>query len=917
MEGDLERIDMTKKSTKIYFAHLFNDTFVISTKWKGMGYKFHRAVALSALNPDGSPATSVNVVPSVVYTNMFEIVTSTITYMFRCGDKSEMDRWVAALRDQIQKQQAMQVEREKNLITKQNSAEFVIPQNNQAAELGSMCELLSSEGVKFLDTHAVAAVKYLDAEYVDSAIFLSFKNVVIDPLAAASRGVTLAVGALTDEENKDIARSSIMQEKGTYLNAITKASLKSQQQAITSALVDDADALLCIRTVQLISSSMREFLMSLEKTMSDVQWKSDKFRISDFFLSQGTKIFFTAFITYSKGMLAMIRLLCNSKIFSSFRKEAEAILRPHRIESILRNILLFPYKCQNFLTTIAKSMTPVMLATDKVGEAVAFVDDIILQVEAEIALKKNYEKLLEIKSGFLSEFIPDPVLKGLVTTSRTFIAEDELLKVCRKKNKPFRFWLFDDYLVYGSSAVGGYKWHHALDLSKSAVKISEDNLTNDTYTFEFTTPDKSFMLIAPSTRVLHKWVDHIEKAAAARKAVLGIATTEVVTAPVWIQDSASSGCCVCQVEFKGFFNRKHHCRECGGVVCGEHSSKKKFLPNIHATKKQRVCDNCFAGKRDNVSAKKNVTDEKETIISEHVSPVAKGGLGPPPIPSKPMPVPSVGRGPPPIPSKGGNKVPPPVPKFPPSASSSLQQVLPTSTPPPIPSFPPAPPVPISDDVVTNPFNTSPSNQQPPNQQQKAVKPPSSPSISTLKPAPPPPKLSPSNDSSTAHPVPTPAPTSTPSTVSGLSSKQNALSQSAPPPSPQRSVPAPPPPSKISSVTLPPPPPPLSQKRISSPPPPPPRQVVQPPPPLLASVDVVGAQPERKSSIMSMSLLQSIQTGGASLKRVTVEERTVKKPESGGGLLGMLATAMSERRTVIIESDDDDDDDSGWSSDDSN
>mmetsp|Transcript_1135 Transcript_1135/g.2311 ORF Transcript_1135/g.2311 Transcript_1135/m.2311 type:complete len:110 (-) Transcript_1135:1646-1975(-) len=75
--------------------------------------------------------------------------------------------------------------------------------------------------------------------------------------------------------------------------------------------------------------------------------------------------------------------------------------------------------------------------------------------------------------------------------------------------------------------------------------------------------------------------------------------------------------------------------------------------------------------------------------------------------------------------------------------------------------------------------------------------------------------------------------------------------------------------------------------------------------------------QKKTSALSMSLLQSIQTGGSNLKRVTVEERSAKKPESGGGLLGMLATAMSERRTVIIESDDDDDEDSGWSSDDSN
>ena len=561
MEGDLERIDHKKKTTKIYFAHLFNDTLVISTNWR-MGYKFHRAVNLSALDSDGNPCTIVKEVASVVYSNMFEVSTPSISYTFCCGDKSDMTTWITALNDQIQKQLVIQKERERIMkLSKQASAEFVMPSNNQETELGSMCESLNNVDISSLDSHAVKVVQFLDAEFVDCAILKSFQNVVISPLAAASRGAALVVGALTEEQNDDISRRSMMQEKGTYMNAITKASVKSQAQATTAALVDDADALLCIRTVEFIATTMYDFLTSFERAMKEGKWVSDKIGLRNFFLSQGTKIFFTSFITYSSGMLAMIRLLCNSKIFATFRKEAEDNIRPHRIESILRNTLLFPYKCQNFLTEMSKTMSKKMLDNDKVGEALNFVDDIIVQIEKEIALKKNYEKLLEIKSGFLTEFMPDPVLKGLVTTSRTFIVEDELQKVCRKKNKPFRFWLFNDYLIYGSSAVGGYRWHHALDLSQSSVKISEDKQSTDTYTFAFTSPDKSFMLIAPSTNTLHKWVDHIDNACQHRRAELGIvSTTDVVAAPVWIQDAASSGCCVCQVEFKGFFNRKHHCR---------------------------------------------------------------------------------------------------------------------------------------------------------------------------------------------------------------------------------------------------------------------------------------------------------------------------------------------------------------------
>lgn len=41
------------------------------------------------------------------------------------------------------------------------------------------------------------------------------------------------------------------------------------------------------------------------------------------------------------------------------------------------------------------------------------------------------------------------------------------------------------------------------------------------------------------------------------------------------------------------FKRRHHCRKCGALVCGDHSNKKEVLPHIHKTEKQRVCDNCF------------------------------------------------------------------------------------------------------------------------------------------------------------------------------------------------------------------------------------------------------------------------------------------------------------------------------------
>lgn len=68
----------------------------------------------------------------------------------------------------------------------------------------------------------------------------------------------------------------------------------------------------------------------------------------------------------------------------------------------------------------------------------------------------------------------------------------------------------------------------------------------------------------------------------------------------------SDACMICSTAFS-LMNRKHHCRNCGGVYCGEHSSKFVELPDLGITEKVRVCDNCY----DEVKAKKKSHKKKK------------------------------------------------------------------------------------------------------------------------------------------------------------------------------------------------------------------------------------------------------------------------------------------------------------------
>jgi hypothetical protein len=61
----------------------------------------------------------------------------------------------------------------------------------------------------------------------------------------------------------------------------------------------------------------------------------------------------------------------------------------------------------------------------------------------------------------------------------------------------------------------------------------------------------------------------------------------------WIEDDFPK-CMICQESFS-FLNRRHHCRNCGGIFCKTHSDNMKEFKNQLGT--HRVCDFCLNFKR--------------------------------------------------------------------------------------------------------------------------------------------------------------------------------------------------------------------------------------------------------------------------------------------------------------------------------
>lgn len=64
------------------------------------------------------------------------------------------------------------------------------------------------------------------------------------------------------------------------------------------------------------------------------------------------------------------------------------------------------------------------------------------------------------------------------------------------------------------------------------------------------------------------------------------------TSPAWIPDDDAHKCSLCDNSFN-LLNRRHHCRGCGNVVCGNCSRHTARLPQYGLqSKEERICDVC-------------------------------------------------------------------------------------------------------------------------------------------------------------------------------------------------------------------------------------------------------------------------------------------------------------------------------------
>lgn len=220
---------------------------------------------------------------------------------------------------------------------------------------------------------------------------------------------------------------------------------------------------------------------------------------------------------------------------------------------------------------------------------------------ANDSLKKTerFHKMLEMQEKF-----PEGV--SIITPSREFIAEGELVKISARNAQPMPriLILFNDAIFCCAkvAATGKYRVKATAELKNSQVVETDEEIANRELVFRVRSYRKVTDYQASSVEEKEKWVEMLNTAIdrakektdsfkSGGKEVTALTENQLgKIAPVWVKDAAVSMCMECTVAFTTL-KRRHHCRACGRIVCSQCSSGKASL-EYDDNKINRVCSNC-------------------------------------------------------------------------------------------------------------------------------------------------------------------------------------------------------------------------------------------------------------------------------------------------------------------------------------
>lgn len=323
-------------------------------------------------------------------------------------------------------------------------------------------------------------------------------------------------------------------------------------------------------------------------------------RIADIFLTKGHFLkLYSQYILDFERITAAFDDACNKNpIFLQVVREFETSDRCRNLA--IKHYMLKPVQripqYKMLLTDYLKQLDANTDEFQNTTDALAIVSEVANHANESMRQGDNFEKLLAIQHSLIGS-------QEIVKPGRRFIKEGELQKLSRRVNQPRKFYLLSDILLHTTPfPPGQFKLNNELSLAGMKVNKSHQEDINE---LSIISVQRSFTLLAASKEDCDSWYNALTKTIdeyenkkstfdLVRPELRGLASGDTSSlgrkAPLWIPDSRVTMCMICTSEFTITW-RRHHCRACGKVTCGNCSRNKAPLVYL-SDKEARVCDNC-------------------------------------------------------------------------------------------------------------------------------------------------------------------------------------------------------------------------------------------------------------------------------------------------------------------------------------
>ncbi|KAL0246352.1 hypothetical protein GEMRC1_007564 [Eukaryota sp. GEM-RC1] len=250
-----------------------------------------------------------------------------------------------------------------------------------------------------------------------------------------------------------------------------------------------------------------------------------------------------------------------------------------------------------------------------VSEALQSVKTVAGVVNEKLREWEDRLKIIDIERQLIFSRSQDGL--RLIQPHRRLVKEGILKKLTRRGSLQLkRVILFNDMLLY---CGGKNLW--TLGRTVESWYVTDD-LSGSPFDHGLTihTSEKTFTLYGENQKEIDGWREVLESCSRAHAGIKSLA------AAVWKPDNLTSECSNCGIHFT-LLKRRHHCRSCGGIYCGNCTKNRMVLRA--ETSMSRVCENCFK----EASERRNVTfsvsqrlstisvDEKSRGVSGIVAPM--------------------------------------------------------------------------------------------------------------------------------------------------------------------------------------------------------------------------------------------------------------------------------------------------------